>query len=117
MDILEKLLADKSTVVLGSAHDIVTHCGAPRFHFTDFPLGNPCGVPYDAAMQERIVRRAMRLFEEVAQPGTVVVSDERWSEDESWRQRYAEVRPEQAQALREAGEARRRQQAAAKTTD
>jgi D-proline reductase (dithiol) PrdB len=29
------------TVIVGSALDVVEHCGVPRFYFTDFPLGNP----------------------------------------------------------------------------
>ena len=35
------------TVVLGSGKDIVEHCAVARFLFIDFPLGNPCGKPYD----------------------------------------------------------------------
>jgi len=38
-----------STVVIGSARDIVEECGVARFVFSDFPLGNPCGKPYDVA--------------------------------------------------------------------
>jgi len=33
------------TVIAGSALDIVEASGAPRFAFTDFPLGNPLGKP------------------------------------------------------------------------
>ena len=47
--------AGMPTVILGSALDVVEHCGVPRFLFTDFPLGNPCGKPFDTAMQEAIV--------------------------------------------------------------
>ena len=50
------------TVVIGSARDIVEQCGVPRFLFTDFPLGNPCGAPYDVAMQSSIVGMALDLF-------------------------------------------------------
>jgi D-proline reductase (dithiol) PrdB len=32
------------TVIVGSALDVVEHCGVPRFYFTDFPLGNPPAV-------------------------------------------------------------------------
>ena len=46
---------DIPTIILGSAKDIVEHCGVPRFLFTDFPLGNPCGKPWDVEMQRRIV--------------------------------------------------------------
>jgi D-proline reductase (dithiol) PrdB len=33
------------TVLIGSALDVVECCGAPRFYFNEFPLGNPCGTP------------------------------------------------------------------------
>ena len=42
-----------------SARDIVEECGVPRFLFVDFPLGNPCGKPWDAEMQRRIVGGAL----------------------------------------------------------
>ena len=35
------------TVIVGSALDVVEYCGVPRFLFTDFPLGNPCGLPWN----------------------------------------------------------------------
>jgi hypothetical protein len=50
------------TVIVGSARDIVEYCGVPRFLFTDFPLGNPCGHPWDREMQEAIVRQAVGLL-------------------------------------------------------
>ena len=43
------------TVVIGSARDIVEQAGVARFLFSDFPLGNPCGIPYDVEMQTAIV--------------------------------------------------------------
>ena len=47
------------TVIIGSALDIVEHCAVPRFLFVDFPLGNPCGKPWDHPMQQRIVRQGV----------------------------------------------------------
>ena len=35
------------TVIMGAAKDIVEHCGVPRFLFSDFPLGNSAGKPFD----------------------------------------------------------------------
>ena len=95
------------TVILGSGLDIVEHCGVPRFLFTDFPLGNPCGAPGDAAMQDRIVRSAVDLFETADGPMTTVRSPERWPFGEGWRPRYAEVKEEDRAQLLAAGEARR----------
>ena len=47
------------TVIVGSARDIVEECGVPRFLFVDFPLGNPCGKPWDGEMQYKIVGGAL----------------------------------------------------------
>ena len=45
-----------------SARDIVEECGVPRFLFVDFPLGNPCGKPWDIGMQYDIVGGALELL-------------------------------------------------------
>jgi hypothetical protein len=96
-----------STVVVGSARDVVEHCGVPRFLFTDFPLGNPCGKPWDVEMQRQIVSRALDLLESAIAPRTTVQTPFLWSEDVSWRERYARIDPSKAEELRKAGEARR----------
>ena len=95
------------TVILGSALDIVEHCGVPRFVFTDFPLGNPCGRPYDAEMQRAVVATGLNLFAAADGPGTVVRTPYLWSPDETWRERYLEVREEDLAALAAKGAARR----------
>ncbi len=95
------------TVILGSALDIVDHCGVPRFVFTDFPLGNPCGRPYDPDMQRAVVATGLELLESAAGPGTVVRTPYRWSTDETWRERYMEIRPEDVARLADMGAARR----------
>lgn len=73
------------TVVLGSARDIVEYAGVPRFVFNDFPLGNPCGRPFDAAMQRRIVAMGLELLETATKPGTIVQTPYVWSDDTSWK--------------------------------
>ena len=75
------------TVVLGCARDIVEHCGVARFVFTDFPLGNPCGKPFDVEMQRHIVGMALDLLETAIEPRTTVQSPFVWSDDESWKER------------------------------
>jgi hypothetical protein len=97
------------TVVVGSARDIVEECGVARFLFSDFPLGNPCGKPGDVAMQQAITGHALDLLESATLPRTTVQTPFAWSEDASWKDRYARVDPERAEALRRAGEARRAQ--------
>ena len=95
------------TVILGSALDIVQHCGVPRFVFTDFPLGNPCGRPYDAEMQRAVVSTGLELLEEATAPGSIVRTPYRWSADEGWRDRYMEIREQDVARLAAMGEARR----------
>ncbi|MCE2460078.1 MAG: hypothetical protein J4F38_04785 [Pseudomonadales bacterium] len=104
------------TVILGAARDIVTHCGVPRFAFLDFPLGNPCGKPYDRDMQATIAAAAVDLFETAAEPGTVVTLPHRWSDDESWRDGYFQVSEANIEALRRAGEERRAARAQLRAT-
>ena len=93
------------TVVLGSALDIVEHCRVARFAFLDFPLGNPCGKPYDVAMQRDVVATALGMFETARGPSTQHLPY-RWG-DESWRDGYMAIREEDLAGLRRSGEARR----------
>lgn len=95
------------TVIIGSALDIVEHCGVPRFVFTDFPLGNPCGRPWDRDMQRTIVAAGLDLLADATTPRATRRMPFRWSEDETWRERYLEVRPEQAAELAARGAERR----------
>lgn len=100
-----------ATVVLGSALDVVEYCGVPRFLFTDFPLGNPCGPPDDREMQALNVGMALELLSTATGPRTTVRSPFRFSTDERWRANYARVDDSNREALRAAGEARRKRQA------
>ena len=95
------------TVVLGSALDIVEHCAVPRFAFVDFPLGNPCGKPYDAAMQKDIVAAAVGLFESATASKTTLKLPHRWSEDDGWREGYMCIDEADVERLRRLGEERR----------
>ena len=95
------------TVILGSALDIVEHCGVPRFVFTDFPLGNPCGKPYHSDMQRSTVAASIDLFESAEHPRTTVPMSYGWSDDEAWRDRYLDVRPEDVAELAARGAERR----------
>ena len=95
------------TAVIGSARDIVEECGVARFLFSDFPLGNPCGRPGDRVMQRAIVGYALDLLESATLARTTVQTPFVWSEDASWKDRFARVDPVQAEALRRAGAARR----------
>ncbi len=98
------------TVILGSARDIVEQCGVPRFVFTDFPLGNPCGVPYDVEMQRAIAEIGLELLESAIRSRTTVQTPFCWPDDE-WRTRFMRVDESNIGELRRMGEERRRQQA------
>ncbi len=102
------------TVVIGSARDIVEHVGVPRFVFTDFPLGNPAGLPWQAEMQKAIVGLALDLLGGATRPRTTVVAPFQWNGDPGWRAVYNRVTPENAEYLRQKGEARRRRMLAKK---
>ena len=100
------------TVVIGSARDIVEECGVPRFLFVDFPLGNPCGKPWDVPMQQYLIGEAFDLLEKSWQPRTTVQAPFAWTSDENdhWRNRYMQVDDSNREALAEAGRKRREQQ-------
>ncbi len=99
--------AGLTTVVVGSARDIVEECGVPRFLFVDYPLGNPCGRPWDRADQEAILRSALDLVASATAPRTTVQAPNIWPGDE-WRDRYMLVDDDNRAELARAGEARRR---------
>ena len=83
------------TVVVGSARDIVEQCAVPRFVFTDFPLGNPCGKPYDAPMQRAILGMALDVFESARHPRTTLQTPFQWdATGGEWRATYMRIPPE-----------------------
>ncbi len=98
------------TVIVGSARDIVEECGVPRFLFSDFPLGNPCGKPGDRGMQRHVVEYAFDLLETARLPRTTVQTPFVWDEDDSWKERYARVEGEASERLRKIGQERRARQ-------
>ena len=101
-----------STVVIGSARDIVEECGVPRFLFVDFPLGNPCGKPWDVAMQKSLICEAFDLLKNSWQPRTTVQSTFAWTVNgnDLWRNRYMHVDDSNREVLVEAGRKRREMQ-------
>ena len=73
------------TVLFGCARDIVEHCGIPRFVFTDFPLGNPTGRPFDPASQRHILGLGLELLETATAGRATVQSPYEWSKDTAWK--------------------------------
>jgi D-proline reductase (dithiol) PrdB len=79
------------TVIMGCAKDIIEHCGVPRFLFSDFPLGNSAGRPFDAASQAQTLELALRLLESAPAARTTVQSPLRWSADAAWKRDYNDL--------------------------
>ncbi len=90
--------------------DIVTYCGVPRFLFTDFPLGNPCGKPYDESSQRSIMSSALSLLETATEPGSVVKTPFVWDESSTWKTNFLRVGDDNRAELLAAGNARRAEQ-------
>ena len=79
------------TVIMGCAKDIVEHCGVPRFLFSDFPLGNSAGRPFDRESQAQTLELALRVLETAPAARTTVQSPLRWSEDAAWKLDYNDL--------------------------
>ena len=79
------------TVIMGCAKDIVEHCGVPRFLWSDFPLGNSAGRPFDVESQRQTLELALRVLESAPAARTTVQSGQRWSEDASWKRDYNDL--------------------------
>lgn len=91
------------TVVMGAAKDIVEACGVPRFLFSDVPLGNAAGLPYDTASQDATLALALQVLGTAIAPRTTVHSPLRWSREADWKRHVMDVAsltPERLEALR-----------------
>ncbi len=90
------------TVMLGCAKDIVESAGVPRFLFSDFPLGNSAGKPFDAEMQRSIISMAVGLLEMAVGPRTTMQTPFRWAEDAAWKRDFyrLDMTPEQIEKAR-----------------
>jgi hypothetical protein len=88
-----------STLVMGCAKDIVEYVGAPRFLFSDFPLGNSAGKPHDPESQALTFDLALRLLEAAPGPRTTLQSPLQWSADPSWKLDYNNIERMPAEEL------------------
>jgi hypothetical protein len=99
-----------STVLMGSAKDIVEYCGVPRFLFSDFPLGNAAAKPHDPSSRTLNFELALSLLESAPAARTTVQSPLIWSADPSWKLDYSNLEklsPEEVSRLsKEAEQAR-----------
>lgn len=76
------------TVMLGCAKDIVESAGVPRFLFTDYPLGNSCGKPFDVENQRTLLGMALDLLESAPGPRTTRQTPFRWADDAAWKRDF-----------------------------
>ena len=76
---------------MGSAKDIVEHCGVPRFLFSDFPLGNSAGKPNDAESQAATRALGLQVLDAAPAARTTVQSPQRWSESVTWKLQFQNV--------------------------
>lgn len=94
--------------------DIIEYCGVSRYVHVDFPLGNPCGKPYDTEMQKEIAQQAIDFFEQASESNSILRLPYSWSDNQQWRDNYAAVTDENRESLMRQGEERRQQQSEAK---
>ena len=92
--------AGMPTVVMGCAKDIVESAGAPRFVFSDFPLGNGAGKPHDEISQRDTLALAFALLEKAKSPETKI-NPQVWSSDHSWKDDYSNPEKLSAEELAE----------------
>lgn len=96
-----------TTVVMGTARDIVEHCGVARFLFVDYPLGSPCGEPGNVAEQRDIFQQALDLLEGAEAPRTTREAGYAWSKGEDWKRLiFTEEQPFQDEEAKAEWEAR-----------
>jgi hypothetical protein len=65
-----------------SALDITRAVNPPRAVFVNYPLGHQTGKPHQPDLQGAIVRDAMRAFETITRPGTIVELPYVWDPDD-----------------------------------
>ena len=56
--------------------------GTPRTLGVEFPFSQTLGQAGDVAQQMRVLRQALRVLADAAEPGTIVHSDETWPIDQ-----------------------------------
>lgn len=91
-----------ATVVFCTARDIVEYCGVARLVHCDYPLGNPCGEPFDAAQQKEILEIGFKLLERAFVPRTAIQSPFAWSKGDKWKDLiFTDEQPFQTQEVEE----------------
>jgi len=92
------------TVVFGCAKDIVERCRVARFYFSDFPLGNAVGKPFDRGSQDATVAGGIDLLRTATDPGRTVLNPQTWDTTDVWKRDFCSVEalsPSELSALRD----------------
>ena len=76
---------------MGAARDIVESTGAPRFWFSDFPLGHSAGKPFDETSQKETLRGALSLFDRAQEANTTLQSPQVWANSDDWKKDFMDV--------------------------
>lgn len=93
--------------MIGTARDIVEHCGVARFLFVDYPLGSPCGEPGKVEEQQDIFQQALDLLVQADGPRTTREAGYRWSKGDEWKRLiFTEEQPFQDETAKAEWEAR-----------
>jgi hypothetical protein len=102
------------TLCMTSAYDITEAVNPPRAVFVNYPLGHQTGKANDAENQRAIISDALRAFETIDKPGTIVelpyvwdANDRRWEETD-YTPGFLPPRPKTADADLAEQERRRR---------
>lgn len=74
-----------TTIVVGTALDIVKFGAPPRAVFLDFPLGHGGGPLFAPEQQLAIAREAMSALENLSEPGQIVNLNQTWPEGDAWK--------------------------------
>jgi D-proline reductase (dithiol) PrdB len=76
------------TLTMTSALDITRAVKPPRAVFVNFPLGHQTGKAGDRELQRAILRDALRAFESIAAPATIIELPYVWDPtDHGWEER------------------------------
>ncbi|HEX2932020.1 MAG TPA: hypothetical protein VHV54_19995 [Candidatus Binatia bacterium] len=69
------------TLVIGTAHDIMSRVVPPRAAFVDHPVGRTFGPPHHRQRNETVLHRALAELEHFTRPGEIRDLHCNWSPD------------------------------------
>jgi hypothetical protein len=83
-----------STVLVTGMPYWAEKVGVPRTLAIEFPFGHTLGLPYDVAVQRRVIHEALEVLKNVEAPGMIVHSQEEWpGPQREWMKRWQPSTP------------------------